>query len=170
MKRHLIAATLFILPFGALCATGASAEVNLNIGINLPTAGVMVSSSPDVVVISGTYVYFVPDAQEDVFFYHGYWYRPHNSRWYRSTDHSRGWVLISIDKVPSPVRGIPPGFRRVPPGHEKVPYGQLKKNWKSWEKERRWERVSEAREHRDHDGHGDRGHKKHKKGHGRGED
>ena len=170
MKRYLIAATLLLLPFGAFCATGASAEVNLNIGINLPMAGVMVSSSPDVVVISGTYVYFIPDAEEDVFFYHGYWYRAHESRWYRSNDYNRGWVFVSINNIPSPVRGIPPGFRRVPPGHEKIPYGQLKKNWKSWEKERHWEREreSEAREH--HDGHGDREHKKHKKGRDRHED
>ena len=88
MKRYLIAATLFLLPFGAFCATGASAEVNLNIGINLPMAGVMVSSSPDVVVISGTYVYFIPDAEEDVFFYHGYWYRPHQGHWYRSRNYN----------------------------------------------------------------------------------
>lgn len=168
MKRHLIAATLLLLPFGALYATGAQAEVNLNIGINLPTTGVVVSSSPDVVVISGTYVYFVPDAREDVFFYHGYWYRPHNGGWYRSTEYNRDWVVVSFNSVPPPVRAVPPGFRRVPPGHEKIPYGQLKKNWKSWEKERRWERVSEARER--HEGHGDHGHKKHNKGRGRGED
>lgn len=161
MKRYLLAATLILLPIGAVSATKASAEVNLNIGINLPMNGVVVSNSPDVAVISGTYVYFIPDAEEDVFFYHGYWYRPYRSGWYRSTDYRSGWVLISIGKVPEPVREIPPDFRRVPPGREKIPYGQLKKNWKSWEKERHWEDVSEAR--RDHEEHGGRGHGKHKK-------
>lgn len=161
MKKYFIAATLFLLPFGAFCATGASAEVNLNIGINLPMSGVVVSSPPDVVVISGTYVYFIPDADEDIFFYRGYWYRAHESRWYRSTEYNSGWVFISINNIPSQVRAITPGFRRVPPGQEKIPYGQLKKNWKSWEKQRRWEKVSDAREHQDR--HGDHGKKKHKK-------
>lgn len=161
MKRHLIIATLLLLPLGAVFATGASAEVSLNIGINIPLAGVAVSASPDVVVISGTYVYFIPEAKEDVFFYHGYWYRPHKGRWYRSADYSNGWIIISLNNVPSPVRSVPPGFRSVPPGQAKIPYGQLKKNWKSWEKERRWERVSEAREH--HKERGGRGNHKHKR-------
>lgn len=161
MKRHLIAATLLLLPLGAISATGASAEVSLNIGINIPLAGVAISSSPDVVVISGTYVYFIPDAKEDVFFYHGYWYRPHNGRWYRSADYSNGWVFVSLNNVPSPILSIPVGFRALPPGQEKIPYGQLKKNWKSWEKERRWERVSEARErHEEHPGRGNHKHKR----------
>jgi len=158
MKRHLIAATLLLMPLGLFCAQGASAELNLNIGINLPTAGIMVASSPDVVVISGTYVYFMPESSEDVFFYHGYWYRPYKSRWYRSGDYNGGWVLISTNIVPPPVLAVPPGFRKVPPGHQKIPYGQLKKNWKSWEKERRWDRVSEARDHGDH---GNHKHKRH---------
>ena len=160
MKRRLIAATLLFLPFTPLFATGVCAEVNLSIGINLPMAGIPVSTSPDVVVIPGTYVYFVPSAQEDLFFYHGYWYRPHKNRWYRSADYNGGWVIISFDNMPSPVRDINPGFRRVPPGHEKIPYGQLKKNWKSWEEERRWERVGKADER--HGEHGNGRHKKHK--------
>ncbi len=168
MKRYLLTATLILLPIGAVSATKASAEVNLNIGINLPIAGVVVSNPPDVVVISGTYVYFIPDEDEDVFFYHGYWYRPRGHGWARSSDYGSGWVQISIGKVPEPVREIPSNFRRIPHGHDKIPYGQLKKNWRSWEKERHWENASEERG--DHDGHGGREHGKHKKGKDRGKD
>lgn len=162
MKRYLLTATMILLPVATISATNASAEVNLNIGINLPIAGVVVSSSPDVVVISGTYVYFIPDSDEDVFFYHGYWYKPRGNGWYRSTDHSSGWIQISIGNVPGAVRELPPDFRRGHHGGEKIPYDQFKKNWRSWEKERRWEGARDERG--GHNGHGGRDHGKHKKG------
>ncbi len=159
MKRYLLAASLLLLPLGVFHATGANAGLNVSIGINLPLTGVVVSSEPDVAVISGTYVYFIPDAQEDIFFFHGYWYRPYGGRWYRSTHYNRGWVFISINNLPGPVRHVPRDFRHVPPGLAKIPYGQMKKNWRTWEKERHWERegkrerVSERREHHEHGRH-----------------
>ncbi len=162
MKRHLIAAMLFLLPFTALSASKAPAEVNLSIGINLPLQGVAAFSSPEVMVIPGTYVYFIPDAREEIFFYRGYWYRPYKNGWYRSDNHNNGWVLISIEMIPAAVRKVPEGYRMVPPGHRKIPYGQLKKNWKSWEKERHWD---EARDHHDRKDHG---HGKHNGKHGKG--
>ena len=35
---------------------------------------------PDMALIPGTYVYFVPGVSADIFFYHGYWYRPFGGR------------------------------------------------------------------------------------------
>jgi len=152
MKRHLIAA-LFILPAIPVFATNASAELGMSVAINLPGVGIAISSSPEVMVIPGTYVYFAPDADDDLFFYHGYWYRTHKDKWYRSAEHDKGWVVISFGNVPSPILHVPPGFRSIPPGHQRIPYGQLKKNWKSWERDHHW----------DNDHHAKRGKGKHKK-------
>jgi hypothetical protein len=61
----------------------SSAEVNVNIGIGVPLPHVVIHSPPPVVVIPGTYAYFAPDVGVEIFFYHGYWYRPHHGYWYR---------------------------------------------------------------------------------------
>ena len=125
--------------FGSLCVpAGGNAEVNVNIGINAPPV-VAFPGPPAVVLIAGTYAYFVPDVDVDVFFYHGYWYRPHKGSWFRSANYSGPWGHIVTTSVPRVVLHVPPDFRRVPPGHQRIPYGQLKKNWSKWEKEKYWD-------------------------------
>jgi len=63
------------LVFGLFTPAMSSAEVNINIDIPLP--GLVIPAPPALVVIPGTYVYYPPDVQTDIFFYHGYWYRPY---------------------------------------------------------------------------------------------
>lgn len=163
MKRR----TLGIIFTGTmlLVLTGYSArgiaEVNINIGINTPPPAVVFPAPPAVVVIPRTYVYFVPDVAEDIFFYQGYWYRPYKGYWYRSGDYKGPWVHIVTARVPGVLLHLPPDFRHVPPGHERIPYGQLKKNWRTWEKEKYWDKYEEKerykeerREHREGKGRG----------------
>ena len=56
-------------------ATQSEAEVNVNIGVNLPA--IRFAAPPEVVVIPGTYVYMVPDIDVDVLFFQVYWLRPY---------------------------------------------------------------------------------------------
>jgi hypothetical protein len=73
MKRITLIALLVL---GAMLMIGmnypqeATAGVNINIGINVPPP-------PPMFVIPRTYVYFPPNVDVDIFFYHGYWYRPY---------------------------------------------------------------------------------------------
>jgi hypothetical protein len=61
------------------------AEVNVNVGISVPPPPrLVIPAPPPMFVIPRTYVYFAPDVDADVFFYQGYWYRPHQGHWYRS--------------------------------------------------------------------------------------
>lgn len=123
------------------CLHPVLAEVNVNIGIGIPAAPpLVIPSPPPVVVIPNTYVYFAPDVQVDLFFYRGYWYRPHQGRWYRAMDHNGPWNFIETVRVPSILVHLPSNYRHVAPGHERIPYGHLKKNWKTWEKERHWDK------------------------------
>jgi hypothetical protein len=140
--------TLAIIWIGLtlLLCTGYSnkafAEVNINVGISVPPPPpFVIPAPPPVFVIPQTYVYFVPDIEVDILFYHGYWYRPYQGRWYRSNSHNGPWVYIIPEKLPSVLVRIPPNFRRVPPGHQRIPYGQLKKNWSKWEKEKYWDKY-----------------------------
>lgn len=136
-----------------------SAGVNVNVGISVPPPPpLVVPAPPPMFVIPRTYVYFAPDVDVDVFFYQGYWYRPHQGHWYRSKTYNGKWVYLSPKRVPRSVINVPPDFRHVPPGHRHIPYGDVRKNWKTWERNKHWERHGgrewHGEERRDHDPHG----------------
>ena len=94
---------------------------------------------PDVVPVPGTYVYFVPNIGVDILFYHGYWYRPFEGRWYRGLSYNGPWVYLPSRRVPHVLITLPPGYRRLPPGYHPVPHAELQRNWERWERERHWE-------------------------------
>jgi hypothetical protein len=117
------------------------AEVNVNVGINVPPPPpLVIPAPPPMFVIPRTYVYFAPEVDVDVFFYQGYWYRPHRGHWYRSKSYDGKWVYLLPKKVPRAVIDVPPNFRHIPPGYRHIPYGNVRKNWKKWEKDKYWER------------------------------
>ncbi len=157
MKRSLFnifsVGTMF-LAFVLLSPARSNAEVNVN--INIPLPGLVISAPPAMIVIPGTYVYYPPDVEVDIFFYHGYWYRPHGGAWYIANGYNGPWRAVGPGRVPHALIDLPPGHRHIPPGHERMPYGQVKKNWRTWEKERHWD----EHERGEHEGHG--------QGHGRG--
>lgn len=98
------------------------------------------AAPPPMVMIPGTYAYFVPDINVDILFYHGYWYRPYKGRWYRATFYNGPWVFVAPARIPRVLIGLPPDYRRIPPGYRRVPYGEFRRNWRTWEKNRYWER------------------------------
>jgi hypothetical protein len=147
-------------------STPATAGVDINIGINFgPPPPVVIPEPPSVVVIPGTYVYFAPTIGVDILFYQGYWYRPHEGRWYRADAYNGPWVHIDREHIPVALHHLPPDYRHIPPGHQRIPYGQLKANWKTWERERHWDRHDSR-----HEGRGDRheGKWENDQGHGNG--
>jgi hypothetical protein len=128
------------------------AEVSINVGINLPPPPPFaIPAPPPMFVIPGTYIYFAPEVEADIFFYQGYWYRPNQGHWYRSGSYNGKWVYIAPKRVPRVFLSLPPDFRRLPPGYRHIPYGDVKKNWKRWEKDKYWER------HGGREWHGERG-------------
>ena len=143
------------------------AEVNVKVAINVPPPPpFVIPAPPPMFVIPRTYVYFAPDVDVDIFFYQGYWYRPHHGHWYRSRSYNGKWVYLSPNKVPRAVINVPPNFRRVPPGYRHIPYGDVHKNWKSWEKQKYWDKHGGSEWHgeerrepdrHDHDKGGGRG-------------
>jgi len=139
----------------------ATAEVNVNIGIKVPPPPpLVIPAPPPLFVIPRTYVYFAPKVDVDIFFYRGYWYRPHRGHWYRSVAYNEKWVYIAPKKVPVALVNLPPDFRRVPPGHRHISFGEVKKNWKTWEKDKHWEKHGgkqwhgEKQEHKEDKGKG----------------
>jgi len=138
---------VFILLILMCHATPGSADVDVNIGINIPP--VVVAAPPAVVVIPGTYAYFVPDVSADIFFYHGYWYRPYQGRWFRAGSYNGPWGYIAPARVPGVLVHLPRDYHHIPPGHDRIPYGQLKKNWGKWEREKYWDKHSNKERHKE---------------------
>jgi hypothetical protein len=143
------------------------AEVNVNIGIGVPLPPLVIPAPPPVLLIPSTYVYFVPDAGVDIFFYHGHWYRPHHGHYYRATSYNGPWVTIAPSAVPKSVLYVPKDFRHVPPGHQRIHHGDLMKNWETWEKEKHWDKQPQVK-HAKQDNGGGKGDHKQGKGGGKG--
>ena len=139
----------------ALISMGYPAKADARVDVSIVLPPLVLPGPPEVVVIPGTYAYFVPGIEADIFFYHGYWYRPHRGYWFRASRYDGPWGRIAVGRVPRVLINIPPDFRRVPPGFERIPYGHLRKNWRTWERDRYWERHEGWGRHRDR--HDDRG-------------
>ena len=141
----------------------AEAQVDIRVGIQLPPP-IVFPAPPQVVVLPETYVYVVPDIDEDVFFFDGWWWRPWQGRWYRSRYYDRDWGYYS--RVPSFYREVPQDWRHEYRDHqwrghawsyERMPHEQVEKNWNAWKKDKHWEQ---------HDTWGVQGLKPERHGHG----
>jgi hypothetical protein len=138
----MLLALVFVLPAPAM------AEVNVDINISLPPP-IVFAAPPELVVLPETYVYVVPDADVDIFFYGGWWWRPWEGRWYRSRYYDSGWGYYR--SVPSFYVQIPSGWRNDYREHrwrgqqwnyQRVPHQQVQQNWKGWEKNKHWEKQN----------------------------
>lgn len=140
-KKLMIAPILLLLLgfFGS-----GIAEARTNIEINLPR--LVFPAPPRVVVIPGTYAYYCPDVQTDIYFYHGYWYRPFRENWFRSGSYNGPWAYIATP--PAVFFELPPDYRRVTVEHRRIPYGDLHRNWRAWERGRYWEKHDWGRAER----------------------
>ena len=127
-------------------AIPAGAQVNIQVGIQLPPL-IVFSSPPVMVVLPETYVYVVPDINDDMFFYDGWWWRPWNGHWYRSRHYDSGWAYYS--SVPTFYREVPVEWRHYYKNHdwkgrpwqcERIPHQKVEKNWSSWKKDKYWEK------------------------------
>jgi len=140
MKRSLFGTFSSFMIFLAfiLVAPGAgNAEVNVDINIGLP--GLVITAPPALIVIPGTYVYYPPEVDVDIFFYHGYWYRPYRGGWYIANGYNGPWRTVGPQYVPRSLVRVPPTYRRIPPEHERMPYGMVRQNWRTWERDRHWD-------------------------------
>ncbi len=144
---------MIVIAFMSLLFLGFSSQsmAGIHIGVSIPPPPVFVfSAPPEVVVIPGTYVYYCPDVDFDIFFYGGYWFRPYEGYWYRSVSYGGPWVYI--ERPPSVLVSLPHDYRIVTRGFRHIPYGELHRNWQVWQRDRYWEhhnwgRVEHEREH-----------------------
>jgi hypothetical protein len=153
MKGVMKMRKLMVLAIASLLFLGFSGQsmAGIHIGVNIPLPPVFaLPAPPELVVIPGTYVYYDPDVDFNLFFYAGYWYRPYEGYWYRSVSYEGPWVYIGS---PPPVLvNLPPDYWIVTRGYRRIPYGELHRNWRAWQRDRYWEhhnwgRMEHQREH-----------------------
>lgn len=148
--KKLILGTIFmaLIMVSPISAMAMGGRVDVGVSIPLPPP-IGFAAPPEMVVIPDTYVYFVPDVDEEIYFYGGWWWRPWNGRWYRSQSYSSGWGYYQ--DVPSFYREIPSGWRSDyrqrrwggrPWNYQRIPYPQVHQNWNNWERDRHWEKQN----------------------------
>ncbi|NLF41576.1 MAG: hypothetical protein GX587_02665 [Bacteroidales bacterium] len=94
----------FVVPLLTIAQTGISVSVNF-------PPPVVFESPPNLITIPYTnYVYGVPDAEIDLFFWDGWWWRPWKGQWYRSRYYDRGWIYHNY--IPAFFYSVDPGWRR----------------------------------------------------------
>jgi hypothetical protein len=144
MKKLFFGTILLALVIAVPLPTMVRADVNVVIALPPP---IVFAAPPELIVLPDTYVYVVPDAEAEIFFYNGWWWRPWEGRWYRSYYYNRGWGYYS--GVPSFYFDVDPGWRgyyrdRSWYGHrwdyERIPNQRLHQNWKGWQNNRHWEK------------------------------
>ncbi len=113
----------------------ASAGVSVTIGTPFPPA-IRYSYPPELVVVPGTNVYFVPSNGIDVLFYQGFWWRPYRGYWYRSRAYNGPWYHIQRNRVPRSLYRLPKGYRHSYTNHPRLHYREVQRNWHRWDKER----------------------------------
>ncbi len=137
-KIEMVVTGAVLLALLVFPSSGAT-RVSVDIQVSLPP--LVISAPPVVAVIPGTYVYFCPIVEADLFFYAGYWYRPYEGGWYRATGYNGPWVRIIASNVPQVFYRLPPNYRAVS-GYQyrHIPYRDLSRNWRTWEREKYWEK------------------------------
>ncbi len=138
MKKALPILLLFILMTAVSCVNFS--EIRIRGRSHHGPPEFVVHSAPSLIVISGTYAYFIDGIEVEILFHSGHWYRPHKGRWYRGRGYNGPWARVERGNVPGVFRNLPSGYRKVPPGHRRIPYGQLKDNWQGWERDRHWDK------------------------------
>lgn len=162
MRRNLFGIIAPTLLLGVLFACGApneaAAEVRIGVGINIGPPPIVVAEPPEIVLVPGSSVYFVPGLEFDVFFSNGYWWSPRGDRWYRARAYNGPWRVVERRFVPGPVIRVPHDYRRIY-GHERhIPYrewrehrgrGEFRERGEHREMRERGERREEFREQRE---------------------
>jgi hypothetical protein len=147
MKRFGMFMAVILLLLPSLSGESFALEIDIGDLIGGAPPPIDLSGPPEVFPIPGTYVYFVPDIDVDLFYYHGSWYRPYRRHWFRSDDYNGPWRFVR--DVPPPLTDLPTDYRRTPGWLHRIPYSDLRHNWDRWEREKYWDRRrAEERENR----------------------
>jgi len=128
--------TLTCMAFAACLSIVSVAKADINVSIDMNgMPNVNISTNTSVVLMPDTPdVYFVPDSNDDVFFWNGMWWHSWQGKWFKSENNNSGWQ--PCNRAPEFSSKVNPHWRQnykegkwngKPWSYKKVPYGQMKK-------------------------------------------
>jgi len=95
------------------------AAAHADVGINAPTPPPMVMTTPQLVVVPGSTVYYAPGVAYNLFVFGGRYYSFHDGVWFYSATGKGKWTVIPNNRVPRPVLAVPVTYYKVPPAQAK---------------------------------------------------
>jgi hypothetical protein len=120
MRRVALAGILMATAAGLLSAAPAVADnVSIGVTVGTPPPPVMVTAPPQLVVVTGTPVYYAPAVSFNYFFYSGRYYVFHDGAWFYAAAFNGPWTFVALERVPRPILAVPVAYYRIPPGHWK---------------------------------------------------
>jgi len=138
---------IVVLALSSAVSGSAIAQVSVSVGVDVaPPPEIVFAAPPSVVVLPETTgVYVVPDAEQDIYFWNGFWWRPWGGRWFRSRYYNRGWV--DYRAAPEFYYEVDPQWRRHYYdqswyGHRweqrRISHDELQHNWRQWHNNHYW--------------------------------
>jgi hypothetical protein len=97
-----------LLAFGMLIYSTVYADVQVNIGINVPTY-------PEMVLVPGYPVYYAPQVDSNYFFYDGLYWVFQDESWYQSSWYNGPWWPVDPEEVPQFILRVPVRYYRMQP-------------------------------------------------------
>lgn len=114
MRRLMMIAALLtpLLVAGYQPAKAADVGLSIRIGDRYRGDRIYFRERPRMVVVPGTRVYYVRDADVDVYRYGRFYYAFDDGRWYRSASYRGPWVYVRGRAVPRQIYMVPTDYRR----------------------------------------------------------
>ena len=139
MRRLMILAA-FLMPLVAAGystpAKAADVGFSLRIGDRYRGDNLYFSNRPRMYVVPGTRVYYVRDADYDVYRYGGYYYAFDSGRWFRAPSYRGPWIYIRGRQVPRAIYMVPADYRRN--WHGDYRYWRSRDYDRDWDRRDRW--------------------------------
>ncbi len=125
MKKSFYGFLGFSLVLALMVISNAgTAQAGLNVNINFGPPQIVEAAPPEIVMMPGMGVYYVPSASFDIFFFNGYWWSRRGDGWYRSNRYNAGWA--KSNNVPRNLMNVPKNYRDVYKKEKPINYGQWK--------------------------------------------
>lgn len=149
MRRWILAlALLWCLP------TPGLAQVNIQIGLPGIAIGVNQPVYPQLVLVPGSPVYYVPGGGSNYFFYEGMYWAYEGDGWYASSWFNGPWAQVTPQAVPLFILRVPVRYYGRPPAYFRGWRADRPPRWgehwgSDWERKHqgwdRWSRISVPR-------------------------
>jgi hypothetical protein len=165
MRMNMYRFAVPALLLGALLASGvpkeASAGVDVGVSVNIGPPPIVVAEPPELVLVPGSQVYFVPGVNFEVFYFNGWWWSPRGERWYRSRLYNGPWNIVERRFIPGPLFRVPRDYRTLYGRERHIPY----RDWRDRHLRREHREIMERHE-RKHERHEMREHREERREHG----